>query len=206
MMEKESYTHCLTRLVLVLLILLMIFVLATLLSAMLGPRVANLSSPAIIIAIIASLTALVVGILGPIVAIYTTNRQIKANVVSTSRMQWINSLRDSLAEALSICAYIATTPPKPIDNPGSPSDHRLPRDERLRFLASTISLMLDPNKGSHNQFLERVKAMVYSAGKALFSSDKAWSAETVTLAREINNVESLSKNILNDAWEIVKTE
>jgi hypothetical protein len=59
-------------------------------------------SPYSYLSLITALTALVASILGPLVTLSVARRQFRANVLSTNRQKWIDTLRDRLADLLSV--------------------------------------------------------------------------------------------------------
>ena len=60
------------------------------------------------IPIISVVIALFAVIIGPFVTLYIARRQIKANVLSPNRQQWINTLRDEISNYLAIMARTAS--------------------------------------------------------------------------------------------------
>ena len=55
-----------------------------------------------IVTLVSASTALVASIIGPIVTLTVARRQYNATVISTSRQKWIEALRDTLAELISL--------------------------------------------------------------------------------------------------------
>jgi hypothetical protein len=56
----------------------------------------------LVISAISAATALVASILGPIVTLKVSRRQFSANVLSANRQKWIETLRDRVAELISL--------------------------------------------------------------------------------------------------------
>ena len=58
----------------------------------------------LVISLVSAATALVASIAGPIVTLTVAKRQFNANVLSANRQKWIETLRDGLAELISLLA------------------------------------------------------------------------------------------------------
>jgi hypothetical protein len=56
----------------------------------------------LLISVISACTALVASILGPLVTLSVAKRQFNASVLSANRQKWIETLRDMLAELISL--------------------------------------------------------------------------------------------------------
>ena len=56
----------------------------------------------LLIGVISACTALVASIVGPIVTLSVARRQFNATVLSANRQRWIETLRDMLAELISL--------------------------------------------------------------------------------------------------------
>jgi hypothetical protein len=99
--------------------------------------------------IIASITALCAVLLGPLVSIWGVQKHARVTVLSNNRQAWINTLRDLIAEFISICALIHS----------AKWNVRAEREfdekwERLALVDSKIRLLLNPNEEDHNHLVK----------------------------------------------------
>jgi len=60
----------------------------------------------LLISLVSACTALVASIVGPIVTLTVARRQFSANVLSANRQKWIETLRDMLAELISLMVAV----------------------------------------------------------------------------------------------------
>jgi hypothetical protein len=56
----------------------------------------------LLISLVSACTALVASVVGPVVTLAVAKRQFNANVLSANRQKWIETLRDMLAELISL--------------------------------------------------------------------------------------------------------
>src|SRR3982751_3778326 len=103
------------------------------------------------IALISTITALFATLLGPLVSLWVTNKQVSASVLSANRQSWINNLRDLMAEYFSIVNFIHA----------KQWDSQLEREfdekmARLSFLNAKIQLMLNPTEKDHNELTKAI--------------------------------------------------
>ena len=109
----------------------------------------------LVISLVSACTALVASILGPVVALVIAKRQINANIVSSNRQRWIESLRDLIAELLSqlVAVLVVKTGWKGDWAGGLPaiqSDRSLlEKLERIVLVQSKIRLLINPNEADH---------------------------------------------------------
>jgi hypothetical protein len=115
-------------------------------------------------------------------------------MVSASRQAWINDLRNSISEFLSVTAqlrYVVATSPAP-EWPNAPGF------ERAIFLRSRIALLINPNESDHRRLLILIDES-FSITTSL--QDGAALRRSTELHHEIT---TQSQSILKREWERVK--
>ena len=148
------------------------------------------------VAVVAAITALFAVVLGPLVSIWVAQRQIRVTVLSANRQTWINTLRDLIAEYLSISALV---------HAGDWSsrtevefDQKL---ERLTLLNAKIELMLNPNEPDHERLGTLLGDLLLTMGGRASAANKRDSQKARTIHNELL---PLSQSVLKREWERVK--
>jgi hypothetical protein len=156
----------------------------------------------LILSIISACTALVASIVGPIVTLKVARRQFNANVLSTNRQKWIETLRDMVAELISLLVsalVIRSAWKSKWDKGRGPLRedaallHKL---ERIVLAESKIRLLLNPTDVDHQQLYRAIE----TATKRLKAEE---SLDSDTDA-DIETITSLSQVILRREWQRVK--
>jgi len=156
----------------------------------------------LVIGLISACTALVASIVGPIVTLSVARRQFNATVLSTNRQKWIETLRDMLAELISllVSALIVRSAWKSkwdkSRGPFREDAALLDKPERIVLAQSKIRLLLNPTELDHQQLRRAIDA----AFKRLQSED---SLDSDTEA-DIENITTLAQSILKREWQRVK--
>ena len=145
------------------------------------------------LALIAAVTALAAVLLGPLVSIWAAQKQENVSVISANRQAWINSLRDSVAEYLSVANYIHVADWQ--KRPESEYDEKM---DRLSLLMSKIRLMLNPNEEDHKNLAKQLGTFAALCANVREARDK----EKWHLAH--NESLALTQGILKREWERVK--
>ncbi len=149
-----------------------------------------------ITAIISTLTALGAIIIGSIVSLKIAKRQISASTVTTSRQQWINNLRDTIADFLAKTSMVYCLAKKHYAN-----DQSIPRIEQVSQLNNRIHLLINPNEDDH----AKLASLVDDISKSL----KLAQTEGKDLIRDFGDKQDevliLSQKILKREWERVKS-
>jgi hypothetical protein len=154
------------------------------------------------ISLISAGTALVASIVGPIVTLAVARRQFNATVLSANRQKWIESLRDMLAELLSllVAALVVKSKWKDRWDKGrgalTADPALLLKLERIVLTQSKIRLLVNPADADHRRLCEAIDA----AFKRLQSED-ALDSETET---DIETITGLAQAILKREWQRVK--
>ena len=156
----------------------------------------------LVISVISAGTALVASIVGPIVTLSVARRQFKATVLSANRQKWIETLRDMLAELISllVSALIVRSAWKSKWDEGRGpfrEDAALVDNlERIVLAQSKVRLLLNPTESDH----QRLHGAIDAALKRLRSED---SVDSDTAA-DIEIITTLGQSILRREWQRVK--
>ena len=111
------------------------------------------------VAVISALSALCAILLAPLISLYTVKRQIGVSVLSNNRQAWINALRDSISEFVTLISFVH------VGNYGGKSGDQqflekqqiLEKMERAFLLESKIQLMLNPKEDDHNSLIALIR-------------------------------------------------
>lgn len=156
----------------------------------------------LVLSFVSACTALAASIVGPIVTLRVARRQINANVLSTNRQKWIETLRDMVAELISLIVsalFIRSAWKSKWDKGRGPlreDKALLIKLERIVLAESKIRLLLKPTDVDHQQ-LDRAIETAIKRLKAEDSLDSDTEADIETITR-------LSQVILKREWERVK--
>ena len=143
-------------------------------------------------ALIAAITALLAVILGPLVTVWVTQRQSRIALRSQNRQAWINSLRDCIAEYVSLASVGLTH--------SSQKDLQA-RAKELMLLESKILLMLNPKEEDHQRLILLLVECRAAIAKSIRSQP---ASDTDDVFLHLNKVIPLSQTILKREWERVK--
>ena len=116
----------------------------------------------LLISVISACTALVASIVGPLVTFVVAKRQFNATVLSANRQKWIESLRDMLAELISLLATASVVKSQwaakwdrglgPIN-----ADRALMEKlARIVLVQAKIRLLLNPNETDHQRLYDAI--------------------------------------------------
>jgi hypothetical protein len=126
--------------------------------------------PVSLIPILSVIITLISVIVGPLIAIRVAKKQIHASVVSSTRQQWITSLRDLLAEFLMLANHISAS-----NCVGTVDKDHMEKIQKLILLRHKLNLFLDPAE-KINQDLNKKAEEIRSAA---FQSQPATSMDDV---------------------------
>jgi hypothetical protein len=99
--------------------------------------------------IITAATALVAVVVGPWQTAKTTRKQIRATVVSANRQQWINTLRNDLAELITAFQIWGS----PLKAKHFNQEDRKETLSNILLRESKIRMMLNPNEADHQELI-----------------------------------------------------
>lgn len=154
------------------------------------------------VSFIAACTALIAAICGPAVALTAARYQFRSNVLSTSRRQWIDTLRESTAELISLA--LAANAVKRQRSGDWDSGHallsadpaRLAKYERLVHVRWNVRLLLNPRDADDAAFIAAIDRLL-----AHLQDD---AADGGALAGLVNDVADRAQVVIRDAWQRVK--
>jgi hypothetical protein len=148
------------------------------------------------ISIITAITALVAVIIGPFVSWKITKRQISASTVTISRQQWINNLRDTLADYLAKANMAWAIARKHPDDA-----QKISRIEQVAQLNYKIHLLINPNEEDHAKLARLVDCISSSLNKLAKTEGQDLIHEFGDKQEELIK---LSQQILKREWGRVK--
>ncbi len=139
---------------------------------------------------ISAITALVAVILSPLISLYIVRRQFAANVLSHNRQDWIDKVREHIAQILT---YIETSPVLHENSDKTNSE----KTESLRLYEQRLKLLLNPNEEDHQQLLDCVAKSI----RPMIAGDVSEKADIQSCSADIT---SYAQKILKREWERVK--
>lgn len=134
-------------------------------------------------------------IVGPIISWNIAKRQIIASTVTTSRQQWINALRDAIADFSAKASMIYSLAKNRYAN-----EQSIQRIEELVQLNYKIELLINPNEADHAKLSQLVNGIASSLKLAKVED----SSLDTSLDQKQSELVSLSQKILKREWERVK--
>ena len=150
-----------------------------------------------VIAAIAALVAAIIAALATVIGPFVTTRISRKQTTATLRQQWIDSLRDNIAELSSIINYLLIDNEIPL---ATDDDKKIYL--RLYNLESKIQLLLNPKENDHIELIEII-------GKLLIETHNTAEDGTSRINR-VSDIHNLfiekSQVILKKEWERVKKE
>jgi len=149
------------------------------------------------IPIISSVTALLAVIIGPFITLYIAKRQIKANVLSPNRQNWIHILRDEISNYLAITARTGSATASRTED----QSYIMCCIEDLSRSESKIRLLLNPIEPDHQDLISLLKKTSSSVWY-LHANNKGNFAEDLNTLRE--DIIKIAQPILKKEWVRVK--
>jgi hypothetical protein len=136
-----------------------------------------------ILALIATILAVIVG---PLISLYISQKQIRATVRSTNRQQWIHILRDQLSEFASQLMGLILNLDR---DTSAPKDEKVfsEKTERLIFLQTKIDLLLNPEKPDQKEIIDLVD-----------------NARMAAIGRELARLEAFHEEIVSKSQALFK--
>jgi hypothetical protein len=152
------------------------------------------------ITFITATTALIAGIASPIVSISIARRQFKVSIISANRERWIEALRESIAEYISLATSVALIRRGASDDiteiiQSDPEARKAA--ERLVLVKNKILLMTNPTKSYHRELCQSIEGV----HKSLLSK------HTTTLQKWLSQLDAVATaghGVLKSEWERVK--
>ena len=131
---------------------------------------------ALLISLISACTALVASIVGPVVTLAVSKRQFSATVLSANRQKWIESLRDLLAEVISllIAALLVRERWKDKWNKGrgavAADPALLEKVQRLALAQAKVRLMINPEEKDHLHLHQAIMVSIRASNRRMRSN------------------------------------
>ena len=122
--------------------------------------------------------------MGTLVSYWIAKRQFNATVLSGNRQQWINTLRDCLAEFQSNISMLHI--------PEAAVDQHL---NKISFMRFKIALLINPQERYHSDLMDVVTNLVGQTRDP---------GETATRAKLQEALTSIAQKVLKGEWERVK--
>ncbi len=154
-----------------------------------------------LLGLLSACTALIATIIGPLVALTVARRQFIATAISGNRHKWIETLRNELAELISLLAAALVVKSKwksrwehgrgPLSDPAL-----LEKYEHIVLAQSKIQLLINPTDPEHRRLGDAIDA---ATGR--LRSEEAPDAE---IEGDIRNIVKLGQGILKREWQRVK--
>ena len=152
-----------------------------------------------VIGLVSALTALVASIVGPPVTLTVSKRQFAATVLSANRQKWIETLRDTLAELISLLVAALVVKSHWHDKwdkgraPLLADKALLDKLQHIVLATSKIRLLLNPREADHQHLYQAMD----SAFKRL-QSEETLEHETEA---DIETITTLAQLILKREWQ-----
>jgi hypothetical protein len=145
--------------------------------------------------------AVIVGVvIGSIVSVLIARQQFKATVISANRQQWINNLRDCIADFQTKAKIALVETSLALRDETAIAANVKNHDEALkgmRFLTNKAALLLNPNEADHSQLISLMKELEGHCVKG--DQNDHTSEENLQ-----DSITSMGQRILKREWERVK--
>src|SRR5262249_55058658 len=141
-------------------------------------------------------------ILGPIVTLYVAKSQFNARVLSANRQKWIETLRDQIAELISLLVAVLVVKQqwKGRWNKGleavAADPTLLAKLERIVLVQWKIRLLLNPTEPDHQQ--------LYELMEATFERIKSEEMDEAQTNQDLEGITHRAQTILKREWQRVK--
>jgi hypothetical protein len=146
-------------------------------------------------ALISSLSAIVGVSIGSFVSLRISKRQFAVAVLSSNRQQWINTLRDTIAEFQAGVVGVSSDPFYKDDKESL--QHHLEKIDRMTFLRAKATLLLNPNEEDHKKLIEMIdKVMTIALLKEAERADE--------MGKLQGSLTTIAQDILKREWNRVK--
>jgi hypothetical protein len=146
-----------------------------------------------ILSVIISFLSAIIGVtIGSIVSLRISKRQFAATVLSGNRQQWINTLRDTIAEFQSGVVLISIHK----HGEGDKQEY-LRKIERIGFLRAKVKLLINPLEEDHKKLVEIIDEQF---GIALLKKSEA----ADRMGELHGSLTKVAQGILKREWNRVK--
>lgn len=146
--------------------------------------------------LISAITALVATVVGPLVSWHIAKKQINSSVVSGNRQEWINRLRNVLAELVMIIRHV---PPAHAAN-SITLQEAIAKHGELTEKIELTKLLLNPNEAEHQELLR----LISSAGDQVKDAINHGTGRALEMGQTAERIVTQSQIILKKEWNRVK--
>src|SRR6266516_1935530 len=156
----------------------------------------------LLLSLVSACTALVASVVGPLVTLAVAKRQFNATVLSANRQKWIETLRDLLAELISmlVAVYVVKSGWKGKWDKGlsavASEPALLPKLERVVLVQWKIRLLLNPTEADHLELSRTIDIAMER-----LQSEESCEADTKA---DVENITRAARAILKREWQRVK--
>ena len=145
---------------------------------------------------VTAITALLAVVVGPLVSICVAKKQINAAVLSTSRQEWINKLRNVLAELITIVRHV----PRAYAANSITNQEAISKHGELTEKIELVKLLLNSKESDHQELVR----LVTSASTQVKDAINQRQGNASKLEEAAERVVAQSQIILKREWERVK--
>ncbi len=155
-----------------------------------------------VVSLVSACTALVAAIAGPVITLTVARRQFSATVISANRQKRIDTLRDTLAELISLVSAALVVKSMWKDKwdhgrgPLNADPAMLEKFERIVLAQSKIELLINPIDADHQRLDETIETAI-----SRLRVEESVEAET---QHDIRTITRLGQTILKREWQRVK--
>lgn len=149
---------------------------------------------ALAITFVTAASALVSAVVGPLVTIVVSTRQIRASLISGNRERWLEAMRDAIAEFAALAfsaAVLQQALAKGVlvavrENPAVAGDI-----EHVMLARNRVLLMLNPLKPAHEALARQLEEaiLLLVQGCATLEAMSAWTQSVTTCGRAVLQLE-----------------
>jgi hypothetical protein len=152
----------------------------------------------VILSLVSACTALVASIAGPFVTLVVAKRNFNATVLSANRQKWIETLRETLAELISLLITALVVKDNWHGGRGAliAEPALLDKVQRMVLVQTKIRLLLNPNEADHQRLYQ-----VLDTTRMRLQSEESQETETEA---DIEAITKLAQAILKREWMRVK--
>lgn len=156
----------------------------------------------VFLSLVSAGTALVASIAGPFVTLAVARRQFNASVLSANRQKWIETLRERLAELISllVTAMVVKASWQGEWNKGmgvlAANPQMREKLQRIVLLEWNIRLLINPTEPDHQQLFGAIETVL-----ARIRDDES---DEAAMQADIDAITKLAQSILKREWQRVK--
>lgn len=154
----------------------------------------------ILVAEISAGSALLGVLIGSVCSYFVSRQQLKATVLSGNRQQWINTLRDCIADFQTKAKIAVVEADLANHDQTSRAANPVNHDEAMKtmcFLANKIALLINPGETDHANLISQMKEL-----ESHCIDGDPGDREKVSMLQEA--ITTIGQKILKREWERVK--